>query len=83
MSTSKEQTYKDKMSAQLNEWNAQIHLLAAKAENATADLKVKYADELEVVRTKQHEHRLRRHACRSLKQKKGAMHVASPLVKFC
>lgn len=35
-----QKAYKQKMSAQLNEWSAQINLLEAKLENATADMKV-------------------------------------------
>jgi hypothetical protein len=38
--------YKQKMSAQLKEWNAQINLLEAKIENAGADMKVKSSDVL-------------------------------------
>jgi len=53
MSPHLKEAYKKKMEAQLNEWNAQIRLLAAKAENAKADLRIKYADELELVHSKQ------------------------------
>ncbi len=47
------EAYKQKMEAQLKEWNAHINLLEAKAENAGADLKVKYASELNELKTKQ------------------------------
>lgn len=47
--------YKHKLDAQLKEWNAQIDLLAAKAESAGADVKLKYAQELDVLRDKQHQ----------------------------
>lgn len=45
--------YKQKMAAQLKEWGAQIDLLEAKMENTGADIKVKYAKELDELRTKQ------------------------------
>ena len=47
--------YKQKLNAQLKEWNAQINLLAAKVENAGADVKLKYARELDGIRAKQRE----------------------------
>ena len=46
--------YKQKMSAQLKEWTAQINLLEAKIENAGADIKVKSADVLKELKIKQH-----------------------------
>lgn len=45
--------YKEKAKAQLKEWNAQIDLLKAKADNAAADLKISYKEELELLRVKQ------------------------------
>jgi len=45
--------YKQKMAAQLKEWNAQINLLEAKIENAGADMKVKSADALKELKIKQ------------------------------
>lgn len=47
--------YKQKLEAQLKEWSAQINLFAAKVENAGADVKLKYAQELDVLHTKQRE----------------------------
>jgi len=47
--------YKEKLKAQLKEWEAQINLLAAKMESAGADARLKYAQELEKLRTMQHE----------------------------
>ncbi len=47
--------YKQKMEAQLKEWDAQVKLLAAKMESAGADAKLKYAQELEKLRATQHE----------------------------
>lgn len=48
-----EDAYRQKMTAQLKEWSAQIDLFEAKAENAGADMKVRRAEELEKLRTKQ------------------------------
>lgn len=45
--------YKQKMEAQLKEWDAQINLLEAKVENAGADIKVKRAQHLHELRAKQ------------------------------
>ena len=47
--------YKQKLEAQLKEWDAQIKLLAAKVDSAGADAKLKYAQELEKLRTMQHD----------------------------
>jgi len=49
-----QEAYKQKMSAQLNEWSAQINLFEAKVENAAADLKVQRAETLRHLRAKQH-----------------------------
>jgi len=38
----KRKAYEEKLDAQLNEWNAEIALLKAKAENAEADAKIDY-----------------------------------------
>lgn len=48
-----EQAYKLKKSSQLKEWAAQLDLLEAKAENASADIKVKHAVALDELRSKQ------------------------------
>jgi hypothetical protein len=45
--------YKQKLAAQLKEWGAQINLLEAKLENASADVKVKRAEVLHGLRAKQ------------------------------
>lgn len=46
--------YIDSLTAELKEWSAQIDLLTAKAENATADVKLKYyTQDLNVLRTKE------------------------------
>ena len=44
--------YKQKMRAQLNEWNAQAHLWEAKLENAEASVKVQAAEQLHELRGK-------------------------------
>jgi hypothetical protein len=46
--------YIESLASELKEWSAQIDLLAAKTENAAADVKVKYAEELDALRAKQH-----------------------------
>jgi hypothetical protein len=45
--------YKQKMAAQLKEWNAQIKLLEARVENAGADIKVKHAQAIHELHAKQ------------------------------
>jgi hypothetical protein len=46
--------YIESLAAELKEWSAQIDLLAARAEDETADAKLKYAAELDSLRAKQH-----------------------------
>jgi len=48
-----QEAYKQKMSAQLKEWDAQINLLEAKMENVGADIRIKRAQELYELRAKQ------------------------------
>jgi hypothetical protein len=45
--------YKQKLAAQLKEWNAQINLLEAKAENVGADIKIKRLDVIKKLRAQQ------------------------------
>lgn len=47
-----QQAYKQKMAAQLKEWNAQISLLEARVENAGADMAVRRAEALQQLRAK-------------------------------
>ncbi|AFS53560.1 MULTISPECIES: hypothetical protein [Leptospirillum] len=47
--------YRQKLDAQLKEWNAKVNLLAAKVENATADAKIRYARQLDEIKAKQTE----------------------------
>jgi hypothetical protein len=53
--TDKRKAYEEKLAAQLQEWNAQLALLKAKAENAKANLKVEYFTTLEVLQRKRDE----------------------------
>lgn len=46
--------YIESLASELKECSAQIDLLAAKTENAMADVKLKYAVELDALRAKQH-----------------------------
>lgn len=46
--------YIESLASQLKEWSAQIDNLTAKAENAVADVKDKYDEELDALRAKQH-----------------------------
>ena len=46
--------YRQKMSAQLKEWSAQINLLEAKVSNASAEMQVKHAEALSNLRAQQH-----------------------------
>ena len=51
----KRKAYEEKLDAQLKEWNAQITLLKAKAENAKADAKIDYYKSIEALEHKQGE----------------------------
>lgn len=48
----KRKAYEEKLAAQLQEWNAQITLIKAKAETAKANAKVEYHTTLEVLQHK-------------------------------
>ena len=45
--------YIENLSAELKEWSAQIDVLTANAENAAADVKLKYHEEIDALRVKQ------------------------------
>ena len=49
----KRKAYEEKLDAQLKEWNAQIALLKAMAENAKADAKVDHYKTIETLQAKQ------------------------------
>ena len=51
----KRKAYEEKLDAQLKEWNAQIALLKAKAENTKADAKIDYYKTIEALEHKQDE----------------------------
>ncbi|MDO8988884.1 MAG: hypothetical protein Q7U91_04555 [Sideroxyarcus sp.] len=46
--------YKQKREAQLKEWGAQINLMEAKLESASADMKVKGVEQIQALRAQQH-----------------------------
>ena len=48
----KRKAYEEKLDSQLKEWNAQITLLKAKAENAKADAKIDYYKAIEALERK-------------------------------
>ena len=49
--------YEEKLDAQLKEWNAQIALLKAKADNARADAKIEYYKTIDALQHKQNDAR--------------------------
>ncbi|HEN21313.1 MAG TPA: coiled coil domain-containing protein [Desulfobacteraceae bacterium] len=51
----KRKAYEEKLDAQLKEWNAQIALLKAKAENAKADAKIDYYKAIDALQRRQDE----------------------------
>lgn len=51
----KRKAYEEKLDAQLKEWNAQIALLKAKAENAKADTKIDYYKAIDALQRKHDE----------------------------
>lgn len=53
----KRKAYEEKIDAQLNEWNAQIALLKARADKARADAKIEYYKTIETLQHKQDEAR--------------------------
>ena len=48
----KRKAYEEKLEAQLNEWNAQIALLKAKAKNTQADAKIHYYQTIDALELK-------------------------------
>ena len=50
--TDKRKAYEEKLDAQLKEWNAEISLLKAKAENAKADVKLECATKIDALQQK-------------------------------
>ncbi len=48
-----QEVYKQKMAAQMKEWNAQIELLEAQIDNAGADMAVRQTEVMQELRVKQ------------------------------
>ena len=46
------EAYQKKLQAQLNEWDAKLDLLSAKAQKVAADARINYEDELVALRSK-------------------------------
>jgi hypothetical protein len=51
----KRKAYEEKIDAQLEEWNAQIALLKAKADKARAEAKIEYSKTIEALQRRQDE----------------------------
>jgi hypothetical protein len=52
MATKEEESYKRKLEAELKEWDAKLDQLSAKAQEATADARISYENELETLKSK-------------------------------
>lgn len=52
---SMKQAYVEKVQARLNEWDAEIEKLKARAEGAEADAKIEYHEQIETLREEQRE----------------------------
>ena len=59
--TDKRKAYEEKLDAQLEEWNAQIALLKARADKAKAEAKIEYYKTIEALQHKQDETRANLH----------------------
>ena len=46
------EAYQKKLEAQLNEWDAKLAVLSAKAQKATADARISYENDLESLKSK-------------------------------
>ena len=57
----KRKAFEEKLDAQLEEWNAQIALLKAKADKAKAEAKIEYYKTIEALQHKQDETRTKLH----------------------
>jgi hypothetical protein len=57
----KRKAYEEKLDAQLNEWNAQIALLKARAETAKAEAKIEYYKTIDALQHRQDEARTKLH----------------------
>jgi len=93
----KRKAYEEKLEAQLEEWNAQIALLKARADKAKAEAKIEYYKTIEGLQHKENEARAKLHelktagdaACEDLKigaekawdEVKAAFHSAALKLK--
>ena len=59
--TDKRKAYEEKIDAQLEEWNAQIALLKARADKAKAEAKIEYYKTIEALQHRQDEARAKLH----------------------
>jgi hypothetical protein len=57
----KRKAYEEKLAAQLNEWNAQIALLKARADKAKAEAKIEYYKTIDALQQRQDEARTKLH----------------------
>jgi multidrug resistance efflux pump len=57
----KRKAYEEKLAAQLNEWNAQIALLKARADKAKAEAKIEYYKTIDALQHRQSEARTKLH----------------------
>ncbi len=51
----KRKAYEEKLDAQLKEWSAQLTLLKAKADNAKADIKIRYYETIDILQRRKDE----------------------------
>ncbi len=61
----KRKAYEEKLDAQLDEWNAQIELLKAKADKAKAEVRIEYYETIEALLHKQDNARTKLHALKT------------------
>jgi hypothetical protein len=57
----KRKAYEEKLDAQLEEWNAQIALLKARADKGKAEAKIEYNKTIEALQRRQDEARIKLH----------------------
>ena len=63
--TEKRKAFEEKLDAQLKEWNAEIALLKARAENTKADLKVEYTTKIDILQHKRDTAKAKLHELKS------------------
>jgi hypothetical protein len=61
----KRRAYEEKLDAQLEEWNAQIALLKARADKGKAEAKIEYYKTIETLQRRQDEARIKLHALKT------------------